>query len=64
MGIRDRPVSARGSIHGNVLITSSSLASAIFATFSHRTQKYYNEVRTHAPCSAHITSNRRVLLQR
>ena len=33
MGIRDRPVSARG-----VLITSSSLASAIFATFSNRTK--------------------------
>jgi hypothetical protein len=32
MGIRDRPVD------GNVLITSSSLASAIFATFSHRTK--------------------------
>jgi hypothetical protein len=32
---------------GNVLITSSSLASAIFATFSHRTKNYYNEVGTH-----------------
>jgi hypothetical protein len=38
MGIRDRPGSARSD--GNVLITSSSLARAIFATFSHR-QKYY-----------------------
>jgi hypothetical protein len=38
MGIRDRPVSARSArSDGNVLITSSSLASAIFATFSHRT---------------------------
>jgi hypothetical protein len=39
MGIRDRPVSARSArSDGNVLITSSSLASAIFATFSHRTK--------------------------
>jgi hypothetical protein len=39
MGIRDRPVSARSPSarsDGNVLITSSSLASAVFATFSHR----------------------------
>jgi hypothetical protein len=50
MGIRDRPVSARspwqngyvdrliGSIRQDVLITSSSLASAIFATCLHRTK--------------------------
>jgi hypothetical protein len=39
MGIRDRPVSAQSArSDGNVLITSSSLASAIFATFSHRTK--------------------------
>jgi hypothetical protein len=35
MDIRDRPVSARLDATG-VLITSRSLASAIFATFSHR----------------------------
>jgi hypothetical protein len=40
IGIRDRPVSARSArSDGNVLITSSSLASAIFATFSHRTKE-------------------------
>jgi hypothetical protein len=43
MGIRDRPFSARSRWQtarsdGNVLITSWSLASAIFATFSHRTK--------------------------
>jgi hypothetical protein len=40
MGIRDRPFWARSArSDGNVLITSSSLASAIFATFSHRTKE-------------------------
>jgi hypothetical protein len=59
MAIRDRPVSARSSWQtdmrrgrsarsdGNVLITSSSLASAIFATFSHRTKHTTTRSETH-----------------
>jgi hypothetical protein len=50
MGIRDRPVSAPARSDGNVLITSSSLASAIFATFSHRTKN--TTTRSEAPIAA------------